>query len=63
MSYLSECFLEPNDDKTLLQVVANVFSAVMHAAAMSTLDHHAHNGVLCVKSYWMLCCVRYRRVS
>ena len=57
MSYLSECFSEPNDDKTLLQVVAKVLSAVMHAAAMSALDHHAHNWVLCVKNYGMLCCV------
>ena len=58
MSYLSECFSEPNDDKTLMQVVANVLSAVVHAAAMSALDHHTHNWVLCVKNYWILCCVR-----
>ena len=34
MSYLSECFTEPKDDKTLLQVVANAFSVVMHAEAL-----------------------------
>ena len=43
MPYLSECFSEPNNDKSMLQVVANVLSAVMHAAAMSALDQHAHN--------------------
>ena len=46
MSCLSECFSEPNDDKTSLQAVAIVFSAVMHAEAMSAFDHHAHNGGL-----------------
>ena len=58
MSYLSECFSERNDDKTLFQVVANVLSAVMPAAARSALDHHANIGVLRVKNYLMLSCVR-----
>ena len=42
-SYLSECISKPKDDKTWLQAVLNVLSAVMHAAVMSALDHHAHN--------------------
>ena len=43
MSYLSEHFSEPKDDKAFLQVVANVLSALMRTAAMSALDHHAPN--------------------